>query len=206
MFSGVNNFQASFLFPYFDSTLGTLQSVTVAVSESASGRISLTNHNGSGNPSIGDRPFSLSSNVVLSVPATPLWTVTSGTATWQGSTLPNEKLVHGGSRTITSPRAVTGGASASRHTDLNAFLGSDFFTVGVGVTTSYTPPYPALPSGITSSYDLTTTGNVVMTYNYQTYPNLPAANPSETPEPTTQVLFGSALLLLSFVKRRFQRR
>lgn len=209
-FSGINNFQSSFLFPYFDSTLGTLESVNFAVSESASGSITLTNTKASGNPSIAGSSFFLSSNLALSIPPTPAWTVTSGTAAWQGST-PNTHLGAGTTRTITSPQAVTGGTSASHDTGLDAFLMSGFFTVGVGVTTSYTAPYPALPAGVTSSYNWTTTGTVVMTYNYLTYNpltynHLAAANPSETPEPTTQALFGSALLLLGLVKKRLQRR
>lgn len=198
-FSGVNSFETSLLFPYFDNTVGELESVTFGVSESALGSVTLNNTNASGNPWIRDRSFSLSSSVVVSAPATPVWTLTSGTAAWQGTT-PNERLQHGATRTIASPQAVTGANSASHDTGLDAFMGSGLFTVGVSVTPGYSAPNPALPDGVTTSYSWTTTGIVVVTYNY-----LPAADPPDVPEPATMVLFSSALLSLALLRKRFQR-
>lgn len=201
-FSGVNNFQTSLLFPYFDGSMGTLESVTFTFGESASGSVTITNQLNIFFPSIADRSFELSSNVTLSVPASPAWTINSATTTWQGTT-PNVIVWPATPRTITAPQAVTGGASATRDTGLGGFLGSGFFSVGLGVTTSYTPPSPALPWSLSSAYNWTTTGSVVMTYDY--LPAAPPPPPAETPEPAALVLFGSALLSLGLVRKRIQR-
>jgi hypothetical protein len=179
----------TFLFAQFNAALGTLTDITVNISDSATGSVNIFN------PTGGSLSYT---SATVSVPFTLTFTGGPGTFTFNASATDSTPgtLGPGGSVTVTG---LTGTGSS------NVDLGTNGAYVGSGNTPvfSLSGQGAAAVTGNGAAgllYGGSATGSVQATITY-TYTPI-----TSSPEPTTMLLFGSALVGLGCFRKRAQKK
>jgi len=186
--SGTIAAPGTFLFQQFNAALGTLEDITVNIGTSATGSITIDNPTSS---------LLSYTSATVSVPFTLTFTGGLGTYTFNASATDSTPGSLAANTSVTVP-GVTGTGTSS------ADLGTNAAYVGLGDTPVFTlsGQGPANVNGNGSAgllYGGTATGSVTASITYTYLPT------SSTPEPTTMLLFGSALVGLGCIRKRVRK-
>ena len=194
------DFTASFgTFNPFDTSLGTLVSVTATLTASATDSGTLTNN------SAGTQSFNFSTNNQTFISGGPAPLV----AAFGGSTplsFASPTVFYSLAASASAPFPLTGsnGFSPGTLTSQNTFtsasqlLAFESGTFSVNLSTLTGQTFSGGGGNIAATLTTTEGGTLAITYTY----NAPVVTPPSVPEPSTLAALGAGLVGLAFIRRR----